>query len=269
MGYRLVALDVDGTIRTADRAPSDRTRKAIARVTEAGARVTLATGRMFRSALAGTAGLGLTSPIVSFQGAHIADPTTGDLLWHRPLTPEMAVGALDSLAGWKSEVLLYLGHDVYANMDTPWVEAYGRRNRGGLNVVDNLRTLAAKEPTRLVAVGKEEEVQALEQRLRSHFDSTLHVTRSMPYFCEILHPGAGKRNALAWLCRHLGISEDRTVAFGNGYNDVEMLAWAGLGVAIAGAPPELLEVADRVAPPVEEDGAAQVLEELLGRGLFG
>ena len=59
------------------------------------------------------------------------------------------------------------------------------------------------------------------------------------------------------------------MAFGNGYNDVHMLRWAGLGVAISGAVPEVLEVADRVAPSIEDDGAAQVLEELLADGLIG
>ena len=105
--------------------------------------------------------------------------------------------------------------------------------------------------------------------MKALFDSRLHITRSLPHFCEILHPEGGKHKALEWLCVHLGIRQDETVAFGNGYNDVDMLRWSGLGVAIGGAVPEVLEVADMVAPPLEEDGAAQVLEDLLRRGLIG
>ena len=101
------------------------------------------------------------------------------------------------------------------------------------------------------------------------FDSQLYITRSLPYYCEILHPEGGKDKALAWLCASLGIDQKETIAFGNGYNDVEMLKWVGLGVAIGGAVPEVLQVADRVAPPIEEDGAAQVLEDLLAKGLIG
>ena len=101
------------------------------------------------------------------------------------------------------------------------------------------------------------------------FDSTLHVTRSLPNFCEILHPDAGKDKALSWLCDFLGLQSTESVAFGNGYNDVQMLTWAGLGVAVGDAVPEVLEVADLVAPVFKEDGAARVLKQLLVEGRFG
>jgi hypothetical protein len=119
-----------------------------------------------------------------------------------------------------------------------------------------------------VAVGSEEEIPLLVAELGSRFDSQLYVTRSLPHFCEILHPDGGKDKALSWLCRHLGVREEDTVAFGNGWNDVPMLRWAGLSVAIGGAVPEILEVADRIAPPIEEDGAAHMLEDLLDKGLI-
>lgn len=268
MGYRLIALDIDGTIRSQEHPLSERTRRAIARAKEAGAHVTLATGRMFRSAVRSCADLGLTCPIASFQGAHIADPVTGKVLWHRPLTLEMARAALDALESWGLEVLGYHGDQVYTSKLTPWAQGYGQRNQVAVNVVD-LREFAANGLTRLVVVGDEQVVYRLELELKGTFNSRLHVTRSLPHFCEILHPDGGKDKALAWLCRYLGVQREETIAFGNGYNDVHMLRWAGLGVAIGGAVPEVLEAADRVAPPIEQDGVAQVLEELLDQGLIG
>ena len=269
MGYRLIALDIDGTIRSDDYPISDRTREAVAGVRAAGAEVTVATGRMFRSAARASAELDITAPIASFQGAHVADPTTGEVLWHRPLTERQAVEALDALAPWGLDVLAYGGQEVYVDEASPWVEGYGKRNDTRINVVDDLRSVAGMEFTRLVVVGHDGKVQRLESELRERFDSTLYVTRSLPHFCEILHPDSGKDKALSWLCGHLGIGREETVAFGNGYNDVQMLRWAGLGVAIGGAVPEVLAVADRVAPPIEQDGAAQILEELLAQGLVG
>ena len=269
MGYRLIALDIDGTIRSDDYPLSDRTREAVAGVRAAGAEVTVATGRTFRSAARASAELDITAPIASFQGAHVADPATGEVLWHRPLTAGQAVEALDALEPWGLEVLAYHGQEVYVDELSTWVEGYGRRNDTRINVVDDLRSVADMEFTRLVVVGHDGKVQRLETALRERFDSTLYVTRSLPHFCEILHPDGGKDKALSWLCGHLGICPEETVAFGNGYNDVQMLQWAGLGVAIGGAVPEVLAVADRVAPPIEQDGAAQVLEELLGHGLIG
>ena len=269
MGYKLVALDIDGTIRNAERAPSDRTRSAVARVQRSGAAVTLATGRMFNAALEATKGLVITAPIITFQGAHIADAETGEVLWHRPLTPDMALEALDALDAWPGEVLAYHGDRVYANKHTDWVEGYKQRQQGRVDVVDDLRPIAAEELTRLVAVGEEEQVRGLSGRLSASFDSRLNIIHSLPQFCEILHPESGKQRALAWLCEHLGVPQDQTVAFANGYEDAEMVRWAGLGVAVEDGVPEVLEAADRVAPPLERDGVAQVLEELVDRGLVG
>ena len=267
--YKLVALDVDGTIRTIERSPSERTRRAIDAVRAAGAAVTLATGRIFASAASAAAELGIVTPIVTFQGAVIAEPESGDVLWRRTLTAEMANAALDALNEWPTEVAAYLGNNVYVNMNTPWADGYAERNPGLVHVVDDLREMAEMSLCRLVAVGDEDDVARLHSDLMAIFDSTLHITRSLPRFCEILHPEGGKHKALGWLSSHLGVEREETIAFGNGYNDVHMLEWAGLGVAVDGAVDEVLEVADRVAPALEEDGVAQVLEELLATGQIG
>ncbi len=269
MTYKLIALDIDGTIRGPNREISDRTRRIIDRVIEAGAVVTVATGRMFESARMSTAALDLRSPIISYQGAHIADPVTGDVLWHLPLTERQALEALDALNGWETDVAVYLNNDVYVSEMTPWARAYSERNRRDAQVVYDQRELAGCSPTRLLAVGGEDDVYALERRLEERFDSRLHVTRSLPTFCEIIHPNGGKHMALEWLCGHLGIDTNSTIAFGNGYNDVHMLEWAALGVAVGDAVPEALSVADRVAPTLDQDGPAHILEELLDQGRIG
>ena len=269
MTYKLIALDVDGTIRTLEQGPSERTRDAIARAVGEGAVVTLATGRMFSSARAASAELNISAPIISFQGAQVGDPVSGRVLWHRPLTEAMARAALDALEAWKGEIVAYVGDHVHVTELTPWAEGYSQRNPGRVRIVGDLAELAPHRPTRLLAVGEEGNVLRLDRRLKSEFDSRLHVTRSLPNFCEILHPESGKHRALAWLADYLGVRQAETVAFGNGYNDVDMLRWAGIGVAVEGAVPEAREAADRIAPPLEDDGVAQVIEELVDRGLVG
>ena len=269
MSYKLIALDIDGTIRDTDHPISARTRSVVNKVSHTGAAVTLATGRMFQSALDSASELNLDSPIVSDQGAQITFPGNGKVLWHRPLTPNMASAALDALSTWDGDLLAFHGPQVYVDKLTPWIEGYGKRNHGTVNLVPNIKDTAIKSLTRLVAVGNENHIQALDKKLNETFGSQLHITRSLPYFCEILHPLAGKHNALAWLCNHFGISQNQVAAFGNGYNDVQMLSWAGLGVAVGDAVPEVLQVADLVAPVFKEDGAARVLEQLLVEGRFG
>lgn len=269
MGYRLVALDLDGTIRSQDYPISERTRTVIARITEAGAYVTLATGRMFEAAMKSSGNLVWKSPIVSFQGAQVTDPDTAEVLWHRPLEPEMVLAALEALEPSGLRILANQGHRVYVDdMDT-WARSYGERNFVDIVPVGDLKEIAGRLMTRLIIVGTETEIERLVPQLNARFDSALYITRSLPYFCEILHPDGGKEKALDWICQRLGVSREETVAFGNAWNDVPMLQWAGLGVAIGGAVPEVIEVADRIAAPIEEDGAALFLEDLIAQGLIG
>ncbi|MPM31287.1 putative phosphatase [bioreactor metagenome] len=91
----------------------------------------------------------------------------------------------------------------------------------------------------------------------------LRATSSGAPFLEISAAGVGKAYGLQRLTERLGIGPDRVVAFGDGLNDLDMLEWAGLGVAVANAEPELLAVADRIAPSCDQDGFAQALEALL------
>lgn len=269
MTYKLIALDIDGTIRSDEHPLSQRTRRAIGKAREAGAIVTLATGRIFKSAARSAAELGITTPIATFQGAQIAVPVTGEVLWHMPLTPAMVGMTLEATESWRLEVMGFSGDVVVVPRMTAWLEGYGKRNDVEVREVADLAILDGDDLTRLVFRGADGVIERLEAKLKSRFDSELHVTRSLSYFCEILHPMAGKDRALAWLAASIGVDRRETIAFGNGFNDVQMLEWSGLAVAVAGAVPQILAVADVVARPVEEDGAARTLEELIDRGQIG
>lgn len=269
MAYKLIALDVDGTIRSHDRPTSERTRRTIERVECAGAIVTIATGRSYKSGASAASDVNLTAPIVTFQGAHVADPRTGEVLWHVPLTHDMTAATLGALSEWKDvQPAGYLGDEIFVTELTDWARAYGERTGVGVRVVDS-DGFTSRSMSRIVVHGEDDVIERLERSLKDRFNGDMYVTRSLPYFCEILHPKGGKDKALEWLCGHLGVSRDQTIAFGNGYNDVQMLEWARMSVAVGDAVKEVLEIADVVAPPMEEDGVAQVLDDLMGKGLIG
>lgn len=269
MTYSLIALDIDGTIRSPEYPISKRTLEAIASARSTGAIVTLATGRIFQSARKACAELDLWEPIVAFQGALVGDPCTGSVMWHQPLTEVMMMEALSVLEGTNFEVLSYVGDDIYVTQFTPRAEAYAERNGIDIHMVKDLRETAALQPTRLVVFGLSHEILDLEYTLHQYFGTDLYVTKSLETFCEILHPNSGKEKALSWLCGQLGVPETNTLVFGNGYNDVPMLSWAGCGVAIEGSVKDALDVCDQVAPSIEQDGVAQVMEAFLAQGMIG
>ena len=273
MGYKLIALDIDGTIRSVGSPIAERTRGAVEAAREAGAIVTLATGRAFGSAATNCEALGIDVPIATSQGAYVAYPSSGEVLRHCPLTADMALSALDALEGHISadglQAVGYVHGGMYVDRMSEWAESYGQRTEIAVELVGDLREVAELDLTRFVVVGDDDAVEHLERSIKPRLSEQVLVTRSLPYFCEILHPRGGKEDALAWMCEHFGIRRSETIAFGNGYNDIQMLEWVDLGIAVGDAVPEALEIADRIAPSFAEHGVAQVLEELLDEGLIG
>ncbi len=268
MTYKLVALDVDGTIRDTNFAISSRTKDVVAKVRAAGALVTLATGRSLHSAVPFATELGLDGPIINSQGALITDVSTRRAMWHKPMTLHMVSRTLKAMKDYQLQVLMFFVDEVCVEEMTPWAKWYGERTGTRVRAVGDLRKVE-KRPTRLVVVGDEKEMGDVYKGLKGTLDSSMYVTRSLPIFCEILHPEGGKAKALSWLCKWAGVSAEDCIAFGNGPDDVDMIRWAGKGVAMESSPPELLAVADAVAASVEENGPAQILEEMLANGQIG
>ena len=106
-------------------------------------------------------------------------------------------------------------------------------------------------------------LDGLEGRLKARFDGRLYISKSLPYFLEFAAAGVTKGAGLDFLAAHMGFTQEQTIAFGDGENDVELLEWAGYAVAVANAHPKVLAVADYVCPSVEEEGVAQVIEAYL------
>ena len=101
--------------------------------------------------------------------------------------------------------------------------------------------------------------------MKERFDGRLYISKSLPFFLEFASPDVTKASGLAFLAEHLGFTAGNTIAFGDGENDVELLDWAGFGIAVANAHPRVLAAADWICPSAEEEGVAQVIEALLER----
>ncbi|MFW6195671.1 MAG: HAD family hydrolase [Chloroflexota bacterium] len=269
MAYKLVALDIDGTICGPDLKLSDRLLAAVEKAQESGAVVTLATGRMLRSAMRFAKALGTSGPVVCYQGAIVADPVSGQVLRHERLQPCVARAALSIIDNGGSHINVYLEDHIYVADRNEWAVGYASRMELDLMVVDDLAPLADSRPTLVMAVDEPERVKAIAEEISSYFDGQAMVTHSIPRFCEVASPDAGKARALEFVTSRLRIKSSEVVAFGDGAGDVDMLEWAGLGVAVGDPHHSALEASDaRVAGP-DRDGVAVFLEDMLDRGLLG
>ena len=239
-----------------------RTLAALRRAREAGVRVIVVTGRMYRSIAPYLKEAGLEDPVVCYQGAVVAE-ADGTFLRHVPIPLDVAREAIDAVTAEDVHLNAYVDDDLYVAEVTPEARAYADFQHIPLHPVGDLRTWLSQPPTKLVAVDERTRIDELEQRLKPRFAGRLYVSKSLPEFLEFASPDVNKASGLAFLADRLGFSREGTVALGDGENDVELVQWAGFGVAVANAHERVLAAADLVCPSDEEEGVAQVIEAYL------
>ena len=220
---------------------------------------------MFRSVKPYLEAAGIDDPVICYQGAVVADPTTGRFLRHEPIPVELGRETIAALREEQFHVNCYVNDELYVDSVTPAAERYASFQHLPIHEVGDLEAWLSEPPTKLVAIGDPDELDGLEARMKKRFPGRLYISKSLPFFLEFASTEVTKGSGLTFLAEHLGFSRERTVAFGDGENDVELLEWPVFGVAVANAHPRVLEIADWVCPSAEEEGVAQVIEALLER----
>jgi Cof subfamily protein (haloacid dehalogenase superfamily) len=224
--------------------------------------VIVVTGRMVQSLRRVLEPAGPGDPVICYQGAVVAD---AEWRWlrHVPIELDLAREALEAVGAEGYEPNVYLDDELYVARVTPEAEAYANFQSLEIHAVGDLLSWLEAAPTKLVCVGDPDELDRVGVRLRKRFDGRLYITKSLPYFLELAADGVTKGSGLAFLADRLGFTPERTVAFGDGENDVELLEWAGYGVAVENAHERVKAVANWVCPPAAEEGVASVLEQLV------
>jgi Cof subfamily protein (haloacid dehalogenase superfamily) len=232
-------------------------------VRERGVPFIVVTGRMFRSVRPYLDQAGITDPVVCYQGALVADPATGDFLRHVPIPLELAREALAAFAAERVHVNCYVGDQLYVADVNEYARRYADFQSIPVTPVGPLGDWLTEPPTKLVAVDDPDRIAALAETLRGRFDGRLFVSTSLPIFLELASPEVSKGSGMEFVADRLAFAAERAVAFGDGENDVELLEWAGYGIAVADAHARLKAVADWTCPGPNEAGVAAVLEAYL------
>ncbi|MBC7251221.1 MAG: HAD family phosphatase [Anaerolineae bacterium] len=261
--YKLLAADLDGTLIGEDFVLSPRVKTAIRRAMERGVRVTLATGREYTATVQYARELGITTPLICYQGGKIYDPVTGDVLHTVTMSRDLVEEAIGLARERQWTLCVYAGEQIFVNDTQRLPDMFKLLVGTSVRQVPDLTAVLEGQLLKFIIVAEEEEADRIERELREHMDGRLHVVRSHRFFVEGNPLQATKGQALARLAAWLGVDRSEVMAIGDQGNDTDMVAWAGLGVAMGNAVPQVKAVADYIAPPVEEDGAAVAIERFL------
>lgn len=267
---QLLVVDIDGTIAGESNSISKPVKQAIVAARSRGTHVAIATGRMYRSALRFHEEIGSSLPLVAYQGAWIQDPATQKIHRHLPVSREMAQKLLNYFEQPELRSLLsvhfYINDQLYVRELTRESEIYAERSGITAIPVGDLRSVLSQEPTKVLALCDDTDIieQLLGNLRRQYTPAELYLTKSVATFFEATNPFVNKGAGVRYLAEDLlGLHRANVMTIGDNFNDLEMLEYAGIGVAMGNAPAAVQAIAQWVAPTVEQDGAAVAIEKFL------
>ena len=261
MSFKLVAIDLDDTLLDHSRVISPRARAAIRAAVASGVTVTLATGRMYRSALPYARQLELDVPLVTYNGALIRCSGSDETLLHRPLAADTAAEllALFRERGWYVQV--YLDDTLYVRERDANARYYEEIAGVEAVVVGDLLWSLPGVPTKLLAMAEPGRIGEINAAVVAAFGDRVYTAASKANYLEITDPGVNKGAALDFLAKRMGITRDAVMAIGDSINDLDMIEYAGLGVAMGNASPRVKAAARAVTAANDADGVAEAIEK--------
>ncbi|HOB87560.1 MAG TPA: Cof-type HAD-IIB family hydrolase [Bacillota bacterium] len=266
MKYRLLAIDLDETLLDGEQKISPRNKRAVREAVKRGAIITIATGRMFRTSLPHVRELELNMdwPMINYHGALIKTTETGTVIHHQPVDLSLALPICRMAEERGFHVNLFIDDRLFIREDNEIARYYQRLSGVDAEVVGPLSAYLEQRgepPSKITIIDQESGLDPLQEILRDRFGDQVNVLKPYPIFLEVTHARATKGQALQRLAGMKGIKREEIIAFGDSYNDIDMLQYAGLGVAVANAPEEVRAAADLITSSNLEDGVARVIEE--------
>jgi Cof subfamily protein (haloacid dehalogenase superfamily) len=288
--YKLLALDLDGTTLNSQLEILPAVSQAIAAAQAQGVVVTLATGRMFGATLPYAEQLQVHGPLICYQGGLIRDSRTGEVYSHTAVPRDLAAEAIELLEAAGIFVIAYIDERLWVAQARPELDLYlswhpeepelviepalaravasaasaRLLSQGASAATQNItKTVVAAPPTKLLFVAEPPVVEREVARLAAHFAGRLTVMRSHALFGELTALGISKGAAQAQLAGQLGIAREQVIAIGDHENDLSMIEWAGLGLAMGNAIAAVRAVANAIIPSVDEAGVAWAIEHYI------
>lgn len=269
MQYKVLALDIDGTVMNSQKEVTQRTVDAIVQAQEQGVKVVLASGRPPRGVepLADILQLNrYEGYILSFNGGKVIDCKTQETIFEQLIEPEWTAKLYDAAKENDVHILSYAkdGNTVVTeHPNDTYMELECRLNHLPMQRVASFKEYIRFPVNKCIMTGEGEYLATVEPRIKKLVGGHLNVFRSEPFFLEIMPNQVDKAFALQKLLESLGLSRENLIACGDGYNDVSMLNFAGLGVAMENAQDTTKQVSNFITRSNDEDGVAYAVDKFI------
>lgn len=264
MKYKLLALDIDGTLTNSQKMITPKTKAALMDAQKKGLRLILASGRPTEGVLPLAKELEMEKYggfILSYNGARVIDLSSGKIVYEKTLDPDI-IPVIGELAHkYHIGVLTYVdGCVITETPEDPYIQTEARINKLPLRKVENFAAAVTEKEPKCLMTGDGDYMGKIEPEIAAALGN-LSVYRSEAFFIEIMPENIDKAVSLGKLCEYVGATREELAACGDGYNDMPMIRYAGLGIAMANAKEPVREAADVITLSNDEDGIAYALEQ--------
>lgn len=267
MAYEILVLDIDGTLTNSKKEISPKTLDAVIRAQEEGIKVVIASGRPTPgiTKIAKTVKLDeYGGYILSFNGGKIINFKTGEVIYNETLPVEMIPSIYEEAVENKVGIITYEGDDAIAgNGIDEYNELEARINGIGLREVEDFPNYVNFPINKCLLTGEPEHMAEVEKKMKERFGNFLNIYRSEAFFVEVMPQNIDKAYSLGKLLKHLELERSQMIACGDGFNDLSMIKYAGLGVAMSNAQETVKEAADYITLSNDEDGIAHVIDKFM------
>ena len=267
MGYELIVLDLDGTLTNKDKVITPKTKEALMKVQEKGKKVVLASGRPTQGVvhLADELRLGdFGGFILSNNGGMIINDKTKEVVFSALLPLEANKKIIRLSKEHRVDILTYEGERIITNnKECPYGQLESRINGMELKEVEDVEGYVDFRVPKFLMLDDGDYLETVEPRVKAALGKNFSVYRSEPFFLEILPKGIDKAQSLERLLERMGLTKEEMIACGDGYNDLSMIKYAGLGVAMENAVLPVRNAADYITLSNNNDGVAHVVEKFM------
>lgn len=259
MKYKLMAVDIDGTLLDSKGNITEGNKKAIALGVENGLIFTISTGRPIQGVQPLIDRLNLDLPFITYNGAMVVMGKSREILYEQKLSIEDAERIIGLGEDYGTTIIVWSNNRLYVNRMNERGRKYGELSKTEPVLMENPGEIVKSGVTKILWYDEVETIEKFEREVGAHLGESVNFHTSQPFFLEFVDRNASKAIAMEKLGQHFGIAREEMIAVGDGFNDLSMIEYAGLGVAMANAKDAIKERADFVTLSNDEDGVGHVI----------